>query len=185
MKCRIAGAWQGNVSGAVKFNDPSAWHGNVSKGVRRRITSAWHIVLYSMFQLVCNIIRQHNSRSKRDYSILKKKPFIGNSLAFYTKQFSGIFYRSLIHFTPWGALDQIMQKRLFFSFFSTNYIHRQFSLSIFINYIRISYIWNLSGMKISKFCQKKSNIRKYHFSLKDIITYFAKQVIMSFGETNC
>ena len=103
-----------------------------------------------------------------------KKPFIGNSLAFYTKQFSGIFYRSLIHFTPWGALDQIMQKRLFFSFFSTNYIHRQFSLSIFINYIRISYIWNLSGMKISKFCKEKSNIRKYFHSLKDIITYFAK-----------
>ena len=40
-------------------------------------------IIYSMFQLVCSIIRQHNSRSNRDNLILKKKTFSGNSLAFY------------------------------------------------------------------------------------------------------
>ena len=31
--------------------------------------------LYSMFQLVCNIIRRHNSKSNRDNSILKKASY--------------------------------------------------------------------------------------------------------------
>ena len=84
-----------------------------------------------------------------------KKPFIDNSLAFNTKQFSRIFYRSLILFTPWGALGQIMQKRLFFSFFFQQITSIDNFICIFINYNRISLIWNLSGMKIMKFCKKK------------------------------
>ena len=41
--------------------------------------------MYSMFQLVYNIIRRHDSRGDVDnlILILKKKPFIGNSLAFH------------------------------------------------------------------------------------------------------
>ena len=64
-------------------------------------------LIFSIFHLVCNIIWLHNSISDRENSI-PKKYLKGYSLIFYTKLFSGIFYRSLIVFTPWGALGQII-----------------------------------------------------------------------------
>ena len=47
-----------------------------------------------------------------------KKYLKGYCLAFYTKQFLGIFYIILVLFAPWGSWGQIMQKKVFFSLFN-------------------------------------------------------------------
>ena len=82
----------------------------VIKGLFVHVTisiTRYYICIY------CNYTKP-SKRKVIEITYLWKKYLKGYCLAFYAKQFSGIFYRSLILFTPWGSLGQIMQKRLFF-----------------------------------------------------------------------
>ena len=123
-----------------------------------------------MIHLVCHNSRRHHLKSDMRNSILKKKHLKDNCFAFHDEQFIGIFEEKIYDIFDSRTAKTEIKDIYFFLLFSMS--NRRF---ISINYIKMSFIWDQSGIGNSNLLEKaisKKEVLRYKCH-HDELAYFA------------